>query len=801
LDSFGVSPSSNNQITENTAHHHNAELAEGSLFSDNIRQLQLDKIKYVCFEQVDGRQVSSYSIGLGFNENTPIGCYSSERHSTFDPKTGTAHFVLELGSGREFKSVNLLLFSDIDDHDATIKIPLTGSSVDYGNSEPHTRYSIALSGIPTGTPYAFELIGNEDISSKTRWICDHNQFGIVEGAWLNKRDISNPRAPNRDDFIPPKSILMDPSVLERGVVPPLEPISIEKLNIYEIHVKYTASIPDQELPIEYRGTQGTIKCLSCPNVIEHLKSLGLNTIELMPLQAGFAEWFLDAENKVNEWNYNPSSFLALKPSYFHATTQEDCIRELQDTISALHQAGMYVIIDGVFGHNSETSSVANNTDGIVGPLHSLMAVGEDFHHRDLENKLMNISGCGNTINFDSPKARALLLRAAEVMLIGYGFDGIRIDQAPVLARKHGHPEFDSASRTLLELAELADKHGKVLIAEPTDCGGPEKFSYFHGRFPHSFAEQNISARNYIQLWLSGHVDIYDRNTPYVLASMLSRSLLPDEHTGKRNYNKPADILMADCHDGQTLWDRTEDIYRNLTNAPANLVLLPEIADIERREEAARYKLAQASAAFLYLRPGPFMLRYNTETLASQDGDHNAYTNDTFLKRQEVVGNSPIDLYRKQFSSFLARVNELRESLPFFDAESKYSLGDKEPAFFNENGTTVSDNRFGYQYGVSDATLSERERAVRGRFLGALYGDIGNSSRPADMSSSPYDEEPVYVAYLGTKADFDLPKLTDGRVWVRIFDSQLSNPFQEVEIHLNYQMNLPGLAAFKAVMRQ
>ncbi len=796
MDSFGVSTTSSNQTKDNRAHHQNAELAEGSLFSDNIRQLQLDKIKYVCFEQVDGKQVSDYSIGLGSSEVAPIGCYSSERFTTFDPETGIAHFVLELGSGREFESVNLLLFSDTEVHEATIKIPLTGSSLDYGNSEPHTRYSIALSGIPTGTPYAFELIGNEEISSKTRWICDHNQFGMVEGTWLNKREDSNPRPPNRSDFLPPKSILMDPRVLEREVTPPLEPISIEKLNIYELHVKYTASIPDQELPVEYRGTQGTIKCLSCPNVIEHLKSLGINTIELMPLQAGFTEWFLSSENRVNEWNYNPSSFVALKPSYFHATTQEECIRELQDTISALHQAGMYVIIDGVFGHNSETSS-----DGLIGPIHSLMAIGDDFHHRDIEHKLMNISACGNTINFDSPKAHDLLLRAAEVMLTGYGFDGIRIDQASVLARKFGHTEFDSTSRTLLELAELADKHGKVLIAEPTDCGGPDKFSCFHGRFPHSFAEQNISARNYIQLWLSGYVDIYKRNTPYVLASMLSRSMLPDDHTGKHNNSKPADILMADCHDGQTLWDRTEDIYRNLTNAPANLVLLPEIADLERREEAARYKLAQASAAFLYLRPGPFMLRYNTETLASQNGDHNAYTNETYLKKQEVVGNSLEDLYKKQFTSFLVRVRELRESLPFFDADSEYSLGDKEPNFFNENGSRVSDNRFGFQYGVSEDSLSARERAVRGRFLGALYGDIGNTNSSSDVTSSPSNVEPVYIAYLGTKADFDLPKLTDGRVWVRIFDSQLSNPFQEVEIHLNYQMNLPGLAAFKAVMRQ
>ena len=70
--------------------------------------------------------------------------------------------------------------------------------------------------------------------------------------------------------------------------------------IYELHVKgFTQLHPD--VPPEWRGKY---LALTVPAVLEHLQSLGVTAVELMPVHAFTSEGFLHERGLTNYWGYN-----------------------------------------------------------------------------------------------------------------------------------------------------------------------------------------------------------------------------------------------------------------------------------------------------------------------------------------------------------------------------------------------------------------------------------------------------------------------------------------------------------------
>ena len=104
----------------------------------------------------------------------------------------------------------------------------------------------------------------------------------------------------------------------------------EQTVIYEAHVVGLTKLhPD--LPAELRGT---FKGVAHPAVIEHLKSLSITTLELLPVQASAAEPGLLATNRRNYWGYSTLSYFAPHPGYASEPGQE--IAEFIEMVDALH---------------------------------------------------------------------------------------------------------------------------------------------------------------------------------------------------------------------------------------------------------------------------------------------------------------------------------------------------------------------------------------------------------------------------------------------------------------------------------
>lgn len=84
-------------------------------------------------------------------------------------------------------------------------------------------------------------------------------------------------------------------------------------------------------------------------MIEHLKSLGVTALELLPIHAFLDDGFVVERGLTNYWGYNTIGYFALEPRYFGPNGADGFRR----AIDLLHAAGIDVILDVVYNHTAE----------------------------------------------------------------------------------------------------------------------------------------------------------------------------------------------------------------------------------------------------------------------------------------------------------------------------------------------------------------------------------------------------------------------------------------------------------------
>jgi isoamylase len=102
--------------------------------------------------------------------------------------------------------------------------------------------------------------------------------------------------------------------------------------IYEAHVKGLTQLRE-DVPPAWRGK---FRGLAAPAVIDHLKRLGVTTIELLPIHAFIDEAHLIKRGLTNYWGYNPLCLTVPDPRYACA----DALDEFRTTVARLHDAGI-----------------------------------------------------------------------------------------------------------------------------------------------------------------------------------------------------------------------------------------------------------------------------------------------------------------------------------------------------------------------------------------------------------------------------------------------------------------------------
>jgi len=309
--------------------------------------------------------------------------------------------------------------------------------------------------------------------------------------------------------------------------------------LYEAHVKgLTMRHPD--VP---EADRGTVRGLAHPAIIDHLRYLGITAVELLPVFAFSDERHLPALGLSNYWGYNPYAWRALDPRY---GTPED----FRAMVTALHEAGIEVILDVVYNHSAESDE--------LGQTLSLRGLGNRVFYRtgDAGRFYVNDSGCGNTLRLEDPLCLRLVMDSLRFWASEMGVDGFRFDLAVTPARHHGR--FDPSGPLLAAIAQdplLADVK---LIAEPWDLG---RDGHRTGQFPAPWAEWNDHFRDAVRSFFVGTGD----------AGSLASALSGTSHLFDRGGRPPqASVNFITAHDGFTLRDLVSfNEKHNAANAENN----------------------------------------------------------------------------------------------------------------------------------------------------------------------------------------------------------------------------------------
>ncbi len=380
--------------------------------------------------------------------------------------------------------------------------------------------------------------------------------------------------------------------------------------IYEVAVRpFTILHPD--IPERQRGT---IAALAHPSVIAHLKRIGVDAVELMPITAWIDERHLPPLGLTNGWGYNPVAFMALDPRLAPGG-----MAELRETVAALHAEGIAVILDLVFNHTGESDR--------YGTTLSLRGLDNLHYFRHVQNcpgELVNDTGTGNTLACDHPEVRRLVIDSLRHFVLNSGVDGFRFDLAPVLGRTAAGFERDGGTlAAILADTVLADR---IMIAEPWDIGPG---GYQLGNFPPPFLEWNDGVRDDLRCYWRG-----DQWKTGALATALAGSsdiFARNDGKGTRSVN----FLAA--HDGFTLIDLVSYAGKhNDANGEHNRDGHNENHSWNNGVEGETLYLSirkrrkndvMALISTLFATRGSIMLTAGDEGGRSQRGNNNAYCQD------------------------------------------------------------------------------------------------------------------------------------------------------------------------------
>ncbi len=403
------------------------------------------------------------------------------------------------------------------------------------------------------------------------------------------------------------------SVVTAALTPPGSGPNVpwSDLVIYEANVRgFTMRHPT--VP---EADRGRFRGMRNGEVLAYLKSLGITAVELMPVHYFIDEQFLVERGLRNYWGYNSISFFAPMTRYAKA----DARAELVEMVDAIHDAGLEVILDVVYNHTGE-----GNCDG---PTLSFRGLDNLTYYRTVPwhaDHYVNDSGCGNTINVDHPRVRALIVDSLRYWATDMGVDGFRFDLAPILGR--GGHEFDPAHPLLDAIAGDGILRDRKLIAEPWDNG---HHGYQLGRFPQAFGEWNDRYRDSVRRFWRG-----DAGEAAEFARRVHGSSDLFEHNG-RAPSKSINLVAA--HDGFTLADVVSYEYKHNEangeqnrdghghNYSANYGVEGVTDDAVVAATRRRQRLNML--ATLLLSHGTPMLLAGDEFGQSQSGNNNAYAQD------------------------------------------------------------------------------------------------------------------------------------------------------------------------------
>jgi glycogen operon protein len=523
--------------------------------------------------------------------------------------------------------------------------------------------------------------------------------------------------------------------------------------IYECHVR-GMTMRHPLVPEELRGTY---LGLSSDPVVDHLTSLGVTAVELLPVHQFLPERDLIDKNLTNFWGYNSIGFLAPHVGYASGG-RGDQVNEFKSMVKTLHRAGLEVILDVVYNHTAEGSH--------LGPTLSLRGIDNLAYYRlNPEDPRFNFdyTGTGNSLNIVHPRTVGLIMDSLRYWVTDMHVDGFRFDLAPVLTRG---PEDSGRRSAFFEVIHQDPVLSTVkLIAEPWDVG-PD--GYQLGRFPQGWSEWNGAYRDSIRRFWRG-----DSGMVPEVASRLSGSSDIFAPSRRTTY---ASVNFVTCHDGYTLTDLvTYEQRHNEANGEDNRDGTSDNAScnwgVEGETEAEgikalRERMKRNMLATLMFSQGVRMILGGDEIGRTQFGNNNAYCQDNETSWLNWEIDEPAqDLY--EFTKELIRIMQTYPVLRrrhFFAGTGTTVKGEPDVQWIRPDGEEMTDEDWkdegNHAIGMLMPGRSGDEVDVRGR---AVVG-----------------ETLFWLLNAGsTPRKYTLPKVDRPGIWEELFSTARPGPARVV----------------------
>ncbi len=544
---------------------------------------------------------------------------------------------------------------------------------------------------------------------------------------------------------------------------------------YELHVKgFTARHPD--IPTELRGTYAG---LGHPKAIEHLVSLGVTSIELLPIQEASSEGFLLQRGLSNYWGYNTLGYFAPDQRFSSSGSRGQQVREFKQMVKSLHAAGLEVILDVVYNHTAEGNHEGPmlSLRGLDNPTYYWLDEKNPAHYRDF-------TGCGNSLKLAHPQVAKMVLDSLRYWVTEMHVDGFRFDLATELGRAaDGSFARDAA---FLQAVQQDPVLSRVkLIAEPWDIGeGGYRLANFGGLW----SEWNDRYRETVRRFWRG-----DERQAGEVGYRLTGSSDLFKISGRRPM---ASINFITCHDGFTMHDLvTYGHKHNELNGEENRDGAGENNSWNCGYEgetddaivnALRDRQKRNLMATLLLSVGTPMMSMGDEVGRTQWGNNNAYCQDNELSWFDWQ----LDARRRSLLDFTRKVLALRARQPTLQRRN----------FFQ--GATLDDSRFKdlvwFRPDGKEMT-AEDWQAARTKCLGYFLGGDAIATRDPDGKKVLGDSLLIFLNAHSEAVTLTLPAPEWGEAWETLLETARESTDQSQRVAAGGSFVLGGRAVI--VLRQ
>ncbi|MBL7093519.1 glycogen debranching protein GlgX [candidate division KSB1 bacterium] len=581
--------------------------------------------------------------------------------------------------------VFLLLFEKPEDEPTDI--------IELKNKDKNT-WHVFVHGLKAGQLYAFKVDGKYDPDNGFRFNknkCLLDPYAkAVTGKFACKENILNgykKDSTQKDRFFDKRdnTLVVSKSIViknffdwENDTSPA---IPLNELIIYEVHLKgFTAH---HSADVSQPGTY-----LGFIEKIHHFKKLGVNAVELLPIQESYTHNFLVQKGLKNYWGYDTIGFFAPEYSYGSQSYPGCQVNEFKTLVRELHKSGIEVILDVVYNHTGEGNELGPTLcfRGIDNQTYYALRGTSDKPYRYYRNN----AGTGNILNVENPQVLQMVIDSLKYWVEEMHVDGFRFDLATILGLEGAVFKKDGVFFKTIANDPVLNK--VKLIAEPWDVT-----TYQTGNFPKDWAEWNDKFRDSMRRFWKG-----EAGQICELAWRLtgSHDLFDDNRTVNHSIN------FVTCHDGFTLNDLyTYNKKHNEANGEKNNDgsnhnyswncgvegIIDDSVILKLRKQMAKNVIC-----CLLFSMGTPMILAGDEFLRTQQGNNNAYCQDNetgWIDWELLEKNQDVFEFFKKAIVF-RKSHSVFRSTTFFSGKDKnsndipdikwFDINLKEPNWKNPN---------------------------------------------------------------------------------------------------------------------